>query len=131
MTRMTIGDQLITAQAKLAELQESIKQLTLVNEQLRGAQAGRDRAHDEAVAKLKEEHEKAIKTKESSYNYMSQQHTSAANELEQAHAVLDSVEGAPSRDYEAEYGKKQRNVVTRLAGAFLAIAQARAVGVAK
>jgi hypothetical protein len=37
--------------------------------------------------------------------------------------VLDSVEGAPLRDYEGEYGRKQRNVVTRLAGAFLAIAQ--------
>lgn len=128
MARTTISDQLQAAQDKMADLQETIKSLTLVNEQLRSAQAGRDRAHEEATAKLKEDHEKTIKTKESSYSYMSQQHSQVASELEQVHAVLDSVEGAPPREYEGEYGKKQRNVVTRLAGAFLAIAQQRAKG---
>lgn len=70
-----------------------------------------------------EELEKKLKSAEDARNYNSTRADKAENELEQAHAVLDSVEGAPPREYDAEYGKRQRNIVTRLAGAFLAIAR--------
>ena len=125
MTRLTLSEQLQSAQDKITELQGSLQQLLSTNDGLRGQIAQLDHVHGEAVAKLKEEHEKAIKSKSDSYSYQSQSLTTANNEIEQAHAVLDSVDGAPSREYEAEYGKKQRNIVTRLAGAFLAIAQKR------
>jgi hypothetical protein len=62
--------------------------------------------------------------KKSSYEYRDKAADRAEAEIEQAHAVLDGVEGAPSREYEVGDGynsKRQRNVVTRLAGAFLAI----------
>lgn len=72
--------------------------------------------------------EKTVKEKSNSYDYKYQELKKAEGEIEQAHAVLDGVAGAPSREYEQpqSYGgtaTRQRNVVTRLAGAFLAIAQ--------
>lgn len=73
----------------------------------------------EQITKLTKERDDA----KSMQTYYSGLHTNASNELEQAHAVLDGVDGAPARKYEAEYGSGQRNVVTRLAGAFLAIAK--------
>lgn len=73
----------------------------------------------EQVAKLTKE----LETSKNSLTYRSSEADKATNELEQAHAVLDGVDGAPAREYEMEYGKGRRNVVTRLAGAFLAIAK--------
>lgn len=70
-----------------------------------------------------EELEKKLKDAESMRAYNNTRADKAENELEQAHAVLDSVDGAPPREYDVEYGRGQRNVVTRLAGAFLAIAR--------
>lgn len=57
--------------------------------------------------------------------YSDERATSASSEIEQAHAVLDAVEGCPGREYEVEgaYSKTKRQLVTRLAGAFLAIAK--------
>lgn len=72
--------------------------------------------------------EKTVKEKSNSYDYKYQELQKAEGEIEQAHAVLDGVPGAPSREYEQvlSYGSTsthKRSVVTRLAGAFLAIAQ--------
>lgn len=73
----------------------------------------------EQVAKLTKERD----DEKNSVKWSDDRARHAENELEQAHAVLDGVSGAPAREYEQEYGKGRRNVVTRLAGAFLAIAQ--------
>lgn len=73
----------------------------------------------EQVAKLTKERDDS----KNSSKWSDDRARTAESELEQAHAVLDGVSGAPAREYEQEYGKGKRNVVTRLAGAFLAIAQ--------
>lgn len=114
MARLTLADQLAAATTKISSLEDQVRQLQY--------QATREQA--EMLAKTAD-FEKKLKDKDSSYGYQSANLTAAMNEIEQAHAVLDGVEGAPTRDYEKEgsYGKTQRNVVTRLAGAFLAIAR--------
>lgn len=112
----------ITMTAQVASLQQQIdaqkQQIFLLNNELTAERATK--------ATVQLEHEKKLKDKESSYSYQSSNLTQAQNELEQAHAVLDGVEGAPTREYEKTDtygGKGYRNVVTRLAGAFLAIAK--------
>jgi chromosome segregation ATPase len=114
MARLTLADQLAAATTKVSSLEEQLHTL-------RHAAAQKDAEHAAKVV----EFEKKLKDKDQSYSYQSSNLTIANNEIEQAHAVLDGVEGAPTRDYEKEggYGKTQRNVVTRLAGAFLAIAR--------
>ncbi len=132
MARLTLGEQLTQLaedhrklQTELATAQVAVTQHLVANEQLQ-LEISRLYPLQEAVhtqvAKI-EELEKKLKEKESSYTYRNEACNKAENEIEQAHAVLDGVPGAPAREYEKEYGKGQRNVVTRLAGAFLAIAQ--------
>lgn len=137
MARVTLAEQLALLQQAHKELQEShwnqgvtIGQQESAMQQLQ-AENGRLSPLQETIrtqaAKI-EELEKKLKEKTSSYDYKSQELQKAEGELEQAHAVLDGVSGAPSREYEQvmSYGgtsTHKRNVVTRLAGAFLAIAQ--------
>jgi uncharacterized coiled-coil DUF342 family protein len=132
MARLTLAEQLQAAQQALAEQQNSNGLLTA---ELRNALAenGQLKASinellpmKAEVIKLREEAEKVKKELDSaknSYAYANQRAEKAESELEQCHAVLDGVDGAPARSYEGKYGDQQRGVVTRLAGAFLSIAK--------
>lgn len=132
MARLTLAEQLQAAQQALAEQQNSN---VLLMAELRNAIAevsqlkadnNRLKIETSQLAAAKEELEKAKKELESaksSYTYANSRVDRAEGELEQCHAVLDGVDGAPAREYDGDYGKKQRGVVTRLAGAFLAIAK--------
>lgn len=132
MARLTLSEQLSAAQETIAKLQAEAAQdkhlltqctgsLELLRSQLAALRddAGKLAETREKLAAV----EKELATSKSSCTYVTSERTRAEGELEQAHAVLDGVEGAPARDYEMEYGKGKRNVVTRLAGAFLAIAK--------
>ena len=132
MARLTLQQQLVDTQQKLENLQQAYANLqsernSLVeqrNNLLKTAETQqieivrlREQVGD--VEKLKKELESA----KNMQNHYSAQASRAESELEQCHAVLDGVDGAPAREYDGEYGKKQRTVVTRLAGAFLSIAK--------
>ncbi len=135
MARLTLGEQLTQLaedhrklQTELATAQVAVTQHLAANEQLQ-LEVSRLYPLQEKVntqaAKI-EDLEKKLKEKESSYSYKSTELQKAEAEIEQAHAVLDGIPGAPEREYEITtgYGSRgQRNVVTRLAGVFLAIAQ--------
>lgn len=126
MSRLTLSEQLQTAQVTIGTLHIQIQNLQTELKQAENLKARElDNAKAELVT-LRAEYEKKLKDKETSYTYQGSSLSAASSELEQAHAVLDGVEGAPARDYERTdgYGGKiHRNVVTRLAGAFLAIAK--------
>lgn len=132
MARLTLQHQLIDSQRKLEDLQQlcanvQSERRSLIeqcNDLLKTAENQqteivrlRDQVGD--VEKLKKELESA----KNMQNYYSANASKAENELEQCHAVLDGVEGAPARTYEGRHGDLSRNVVTRLAGAFLSIAK--------
>lgn len=116
MARMTISQQLSETQQELAEMRQKFDALQRTYDNLKATQ-------QLTIENLTAEHAKALKSVEDSRTYFSREAEVRGAELEQAHAVLDGVEGAPSREYEGDYGKLRRNVVTRLAGAFLAIAR--------
>ncbi len=129
MARLTLSEQVNALASEKAELTAKVHALTAHCEQ-QGVTAQllreelttlRERANQ--VSDL----EKKLKEAESMKKYYSEQASGYASELEQAHAVLDGVAGAPSREFEGEYGKVKRNVVTRLAGAFIAFARGAAV----
>lgn len=139
MGRMTMSLQLEQAQA-LAEAHgaevarlatENAVQANTIERQAAQIQAlqgiaERLSAEQAKVAEL----EGKFKTKDQAYTYSNEAKAKAENELEQAHAVLDGIEGAPSREYESggSYSTKlQRSVVTRLAGTFVAIARGQGV----
>lgn len=111
---LTTAKETIASHLRANELQQT--EIVRLREMLQGAR--------EAQARV-EELTKTLAQAESMKSYHNSRADKADAELEQAHAVLDGVEGAPPRDYERPdgYGKAQRNVVTRLAGAFLAIAK--------
>tara|TARA_R110000868_G_scaffold153963_2_gene379925 strand:+ start:613 stop:912 length:300 start_codon:yes stop_codon:yes gene_type:complete len=84
-------------------------------------------AHEDALklqAEVRELEARLADSQRQKFHY-SKQHDNASSELEQAHAVLDGVSGAPPREYTSSngYGTQQRSVATRLAGVFLALAQ--------
>jgi len=132
MARLTLSEQVNLHASTISALQDELvntRQLnavhlsTIENQQSEiAALRSRLREENELAKKLAEVEEK-LKSKESSYNYCSAEKSRVEAEIEQAHAVLDGVDGAPGREYEGDYGKRHRNVVTRLAGAFLAIAK--------
>ena len=132
MARLTLSEQVNQHASTISALQDELvntRQLnavhlsTIENQQSEiTALRSQIRAENELAKKLAEVEEK-LKSKESSYNYCSAEKSRVEAEIEQAHAVLDGVDGAPGREYEGDYGKRHRNVVTRLAGAFLAIAK--------
>lgn len=124
MTRLTLSEQLTQAQATIATqlqaLESQQREIYALRQGITSTVSDAKAAMQVIITDL----EKKIKDKETSYQYQGTSLSAATNELEQAHAVLDGVEGAPARDYERNdgYGSKvHRNVVTRLAGAFLAI----------
>lgn len=132
MARLTLSEQVNQHASTINALQDelaNIRQLnavhlsTIENQQNEIALLRqRLRTEDDLAKKLAEVEEK-LKSKTSSYDYIVSEKNRAEAEIEQAHAVLDGVDGAPGREYEGDYGKRHRNVVTRLAGAFLAIAK--------
>lgn len=133
MARLTLSEQVNAQASQIAELtaelhtarSETVSVRASLTAQMEQTQrlselAGTVPALNEQIAKLTKERDDAKRT----YEYRDKAADKAEAEIEQAHAVLDGVEGAPTRDYEVGDGygsKKHRNVVTRLAGAFLAI----------
>jgi uncharacterized coiled-coil DUF342 family protein len=129
MARLTLSEQVNALASKNAELTAMIHAFEAQEERL---QASVKRLQEEAdkvpglvtkIAELTKDRD----SQKSLRDMYEKAATKAEAEVEQAHAVLDGVEGAPPREYETSdsYGssKKQRYVVTRLAGAFLSIAQ--------
>lgn len=132
MARLTLSEQVNAQASRIAELTAELHNaqgiiathIGTIERQQGEVHSLRQQAVElpglrEQIAKLTKERDDA----KNMQTYYSASATKAENELEQAHAVLDGVDGAPAREYEMEYGKGQRNVVTRLAGAFLAIAK--------
>jgi len=137
MARLTLSDQVAQLTKELAEKSTQCLEYSNRAAQLESAVQAhmnnmRDfRALENLHDKLNEKYaalEKELATQKSSNTYTLEARNRCEAELEQAHAVLDGVEGAPAREYPGEYGStKQRNVVTRLAGAFLSIARGASV----
>ena len=132
MARLTLAEQLREAQQALAEQQNSNGLLTAELRNMAAehstmlAENNQLRVTAGQLTLVKEELEKVRKELDStknSYTYANNRAEKAEAELEQCHAVLDGVDGAPAREYDGDYGKKYRGVVTRLAGAFLSIAK--------
>jgi len=76
-------------------------------------------ANAESLTELQKAHD----SQKSMRDHYSREHDKAVSEVESIHAILDGVEGAPSRSYKLEenYSETKRSATTRLAGAFLAI----------
>lgn len=134
MARLTLSEQVNDLASKLsavtAQLHSTQQQLATTEGNLNAqiGEAQRLRAQLEDLPALREQVTKLTKERDdakSSVTYHSGEATKANNEIEQAHAVLDGVDGAPPRSYRPDDSSydRQRNVVTRLAGAFLAIAK--------
>lgn len=132
MARLTLSDQIQllqseieTMRVQIGTLRSECGQLMEQNNNLRETVENQQKEvyklhlSAEELEKVKKELESA----KSMRQHYEASATRADNELEQCHAVLDGVDGAPAREYDGDYGKRQRTVVTRLAGAFLAIAK--------
>lgn len=132
MSRLTLTQQLSASEQKLDTMRGSFSTLQAernsladqVNsmQQTLAEQRGEISRLREVEKKI-ESLEKDLKSAREMRDYYDREHRQAHNELEQCHAVLDGVEGAPAREYEGAHGTRQRTVVTRLAGAFLSIAK--------
>ena len=132
MARLTLSEQVNALSSEKAGLQAQCNNLAQEvlrsedrNVQLQAQLLDLDRYKQEVLnqkARI-EELEKELKNAKSMREMYEKSSNKAESEIEQAHAVLDGVKGAPSREYDGSYGKMQRSVVTRLAGAFLVIAQ--------
>lgn len=132
MARLTLSEQLAASETTIASLRAMLseaQQKAIINDaEITRLRESLQKAEERgalvtALTTELEETKKKLATSEQSKTYNAERANKAESELEQAHAVLDGVTGAPARTYEQEYGKGNRNVVTRLAGAFLAIAQ--------
>lgn len=134
MARLTLSEQvnaqasqIATMTAELHTARETIASHLRANELMQEEVVRLRKLTDEVpglrdqIAKLTKERDDA----KNMQNHYSGNASKAESELEQAHAVLDGVDGAPPRSYRPEDSSydRQRNVVTRLAGAFLAIAK--------
>lgn len=134
MARLTLSEQVNAQASQIAELtaqlhtaRETVASHLSANHLMQGEvdrlrkEVGEIPALREQIAKLTKERDDA----KNSLAYQGGEAQRATNEIEQAHAVLDGVDGAPPRTYRRDDSNydRQRNVVTRLAGAFLAIAK--------
>ena len=136
MARLTLSEQvnkLASEKAELdAELQTARQELAGMRGSLQfsGQELSHLRSKLEELIELRDKlaaAEKELQSAKNMQTYYSAQADKANSELAQAHAVLDGVEGAPPRKYEVDGYTQERNVVTRLAGAFLAIAKSGGV----
>jgi predicted RNase H-like nuclease (RuvC/YqgF family) len=133
MTRVTLSELTNQINTLTAANSELTAQVAVLQDRCKEIDVTRSannalRADNRALEGKLEDLQKKLKNAESNSTYWQGISNGHSSELDQAHAVLDSVEGAPSRTYEvpSSYGSntKERNVVTRLAGAFLSIASA-------
>lgn len=132
MARLTLSEQIKLLQSEIEIARVQIGTLQSERGQLIEQRNNLLMAVENQHKELSKQHiaiedlEKVKKDLESSRSLQNHYSANAAKvegELEQCHAVLDGVAGAPAREYEGEYGKRQRTVATRLAGAFLSIAK--------
>lgn len=127
MARTTLSEQNAALQSTIETLKSQLSSLQhRVDSQQRELDS-QAIAKNLALSAQQADFDKKLKEKDDASRWAHEARNKAESELEQAHAVLDSVPGAPSRTYEdksSSYAsEKSRNVVTRLAGAFLAIAR--------
>lgn len=136
MSRLTLTQQLSASEQKLDTMRGSFSTLQAERNSLADLFADQVNSMQQTLAEQRgeisrlrevekkiESLEKDLKSARETRDYYDREHRQAHNELEQCHAVLDGVEGAPAREYEGAHGTRQRTVVTRLAGAFLSIAK--------
>lgn len=127
MARITLSEQNTALQSTIEALKSQLSSLQHRIDSQQREFDGAAVAKNLALSAQQAEFDKKLKEKDDINRWANEARTKAENELEQAHAVLDSVPGAPARTYEdksSSYSsEKSRNVVTRLAGAFLAIAR--------
>ena len=125
MARLTLSEQVNALLSEKAELTAKLAADATLIQSYRDTQARLNVELDTLrdLPKRVEELEKELKSAKSMREVYEKSSNKAESEIEQAHAVLDGVKGAPNREYDGSYGKMQRSVVTRLAGAFLVIAQ--------
>lgn len=132
MPRLTLSEQVNQQASTISALQDELTNLrqvsaanlsTMESQQKEIFELRQRLRTDGELEKKLADAEERFKSKSSSYDYIVTEKNRLEAEMEQAHAVLDGVDGAPGREYDGEYGKRYRNVVTRLAGAFLAIAK--------
>lgn len=130
MTRLTLSQQLETALADKEHLFKEYQEVRQANltavatmEQLREEvrilrhnNEGLDLQLGDAKQQLAETKRK-LADKESSYTYAAEARNKAEGELEQVHAILDSLEGAPSRTFTAPgaYSETTRTLSARFA----------------
>lgn len=125
MARTTLSEQNAALQSTIEALRAQISSLQHRIDSQQRELDNQTIAKNLAFSAQQADFDKKLKEKDDSKRWSDDLRTKAESELEQAHAVLDSVPDAPARTYEdktSSYSsEKHRNVVTRLAGAFLAI----------
>lgn len=130
MARLTLSEQVNALSSQLAEEQalannrfllSQTKQTRIEDLEAQIARLGAVQSELTVMNLKVEELEKKLKQEIGSKELYSRLHSEQSVELEQIHALLDGVDGAPTREYDAEYGKKNRSVITRLAGAFIVV----------
>ena len=67
--------------------------------------------------------EKELESSKSMQRYYQGQSEEPTKELEQIHAIIDGIEGAPERTYQGRHGEANRTAATRVTGALLLIAR--------
>jgi len=124
MSRLTLSEQVQSLTSQLASAQSQVSSLEADNKAYQGQLAHlRIEVSDLRAQALKVERlEKELETNKSSNTYNRELAARYKDELDQAHAVLDGVEGAPGRKLEGDYSG-ERSLITRLAGTFMAIAK--------
>jgi SMC interacting uncharacterized protein involved in chromosome segregation len=123
MARLTLSQQLMAAQSQNAEL---VLQLRALEGRLLLAQQhaeGLVKEHENQRLLTAADYEKKVKEVGNLQGYYQKQAADATAEVEQINVVLDGIEGAPARTYEMEYGKGQRGIIARLAGALISVAR--------
>lgn len=133
MARLTLSEQVNAQASEIARLTAELHSANALNAEYK---RNNDEAalvisrKDDKIAELTEQTrniaqlEKELASNKASFTYKSSEYDRCYQELEQCHAVLDAIEGAPAREFEQEYGKGKRTVVARIAGSLLAVARA-------
>lgn len=142
--RKTMGEQVAEQAVKLESLQNDLAShkarievlqadkvrleqdngslLEALNSATNRAEAAENTCDDLLEAKQKVE--KELETQKSSYKYASDRYERAEAEIEQAHAVLDTIPEATPKEFEKDYGKGKHPLAARFMGTMMAVVRA-------